>query len=364
METRVQEPSDDPRAEYARRLEIWKAQQAVYDRQHRTLGYTKLALGAVTLVLIGLSLAAKLLSVLWVLVPLVAIIVLAIVHGQLLKKRDRCLRTVRYYEQGLARLDDHWMGTGVTGERFQRAAHPYARDLDVFGVGSLFELLCLARTAVGHETLAQWLLAPAAPDQVRARQAAVADLRHRLDLREDLAVLAEGDSSLRPAEALAAWGEGKPLLASAAPRFVCAALAAAWLASLAAWIILGWGYPAVVISAVNVTLNLAYRRRVEEVVSAVENSARGVRLLSQVMARLEAEPFAAPRLVELRAALDSQGLPPSRWIARLSACWCILIPGATWLWERSTCLYRGRSRARARWRCGASRRGRPSGGGW
>jgi hypothetical protein len=317
METPVQQPSDDPRAEYARRLEIWKARQAVFDRQHRTLGYTKLALGAVTLVLIGLSLAAKLLSVLWVLVPLAAIIALAVVHGQLLKQRDRCQRTVRYYLQGMARLDDHWMGTGVAGERFQSAAHPYARDLDVFGVGSLFELLCRARTAVGQETLARWLLAPAAPGDVRSRQAAVTDLRHRLDLREDLAVLAEEAGSLTPAEALAAWGEGAPLLRPSPLRFVCAALAAAWLASLAAWLVWGWGYPAVVLSAVNVTLNLAYRRRVEEVVSAVENSARGVGLLSQVLARLEAEPFAAPRLVELRAALDSQGLPPSRWIARL-----------------------------------------------
>ena len=116
-----------------------------------------------------------------------------------------------YYQRALARIDHRWMGTGETGERFQNASHPYSRDLDLFGAGSLFELLCTARTRAGQETLAKWLLEPASPEQVRARHEAVVDLRSRLDLREDLAVLADEARSLAPAEALAAWGEGAPL---------------------------------------------------------------------------------------------------------------------------------------------------------
>ena len=49
--------------------------------------------------------------------------------------------------------------------------------LDLFGRGSLFELLSRAQTQRGEERLAAWLLAPAAADEVRARQAAVAELR-------------------------------------------------------------------------------------------------------------------------------------------------------------------------------------------
>jgi hypothetical protein len=225
---------------------------------------------------------------------------------------------VAYYEHALARIDNRWMGTGETGARFQNDSHPYSRDLDLFGVGSLFELLSTARTRVGQETLAKWLLAPASPDQVLARQAAVVQLRSRLDLREDLAILAEEVGSLEPAEVLAAWGEGEPLLASKFLRFGSAMLAGLWLASLAVWMVWGLGYPALVVSAINVSLNLAYRRRVREAVSAVESAARDLGLLASVLARLEAEQFRAPRLVELRAALQSQGWPPSRWIARLN----------------------------------------------
>jgi len=211
-----------------------------------------------------------------------------------------------------------WMGTGETGEKFLSESHPYSRDLDLFGAGSLFELLCTARTRVGQETLAKWLLEPASPQQVRARQDAVVDLRTRLDLREDLAVLTEEARSLTPAEALAAWGEGSPLLASTFLRIACAILAGLWLVSLVSWMAWGLEYPALLASIANVSLNLAYRRRVEAAVSTVESSARDLGLLASVLARLEREQFAAPRLIELRAMLQSQGLPPSRWVARLN----------------------------------------------
>jgi hypothetical protein len=318
MKNSLQEPSDDPRAEYVRRLEALRTKQALYESQHRSLGIAKLALGAVTLVVIGLALVAKVVSVLWVSAPLFAIVVLAIIHERVLKKRERCSRTVAYYERALARIDNRWMGTGETGERFQNASHPYSRDLDLFGEGSLFQLLCTARTRVGQETLANWLLAPSSPELVRSRQAAVAELRHRLDLREDLAVLAEEARSLAPAELLAAWGEGEPLLASRLLRFGSAVLAGLWLVSLATWMVWGLGYPALVVSAINVSLNLGYRRRMGKAISAVESGARDLGLLAGVLARLEGEQFAAPRLVELRAALQSQGWPPSRWIRRLN----------------------------------------------
>ena len=64
------------------------------------------------------------------------------------------------------RLDDRWIGTGATGERFSEPAHPYAEDLDLFGRGSLFELLSTARTHVGEETLAEWLRTPASIDVI------------------------------------------------------------------------------------------------------------------------------------------------------------------------------------------------------
>ena len=314
----AEERRSDPKAEYVRRREALKSKQAHYERQHHRLGISKLALGGVILVVVGLALAAKIISILWVAAPLLAIVILAVIHERVLKRRERCSRTITYYERALARMEGRWIGTGETGERFQNTSHPYSRDLDLFGAGSLFELLCAARTRAGQETLAHWLLAPATPELIRSRHAAVSELQHRLDLREDLAIVAEEARSLEPAEALAAWGEGEPLLASVPLRFVAASLAGLWLVSLVVWMVWGLAYPALLVSAVNAGFNLAYRPRAESVARAVQDAARDLGLLTGVLALLEAEQFVAPRLVELRQALQSVGWPPSRWIARLN----------------------------------------------
>jgi hypothetical protein len=309
--------SYDPRAEYLRRLQETKAREAFYERRHRILGVVNLTLGGVALVMIGLAVFARLVSILWAAAPLLALIISVIVHDRVVKTRTRCSRIAAFYERALARMDNRWMGAGETGERFQDAAHPYSRDLDLFGPGSLYQLLCSARTEAGQETLAKWLLEPSTPEVVYARHGAVRELRGRLSLREDMAVLAEEAGSLAPAEALAAWGEARPRLAFRALWLSAAILAGIWLLSVGAWIAWGWTYAVVATSLINVSVNLAYRRRVTEAAHAAESAAPGLGLLAGVLARLEAEHFTAPRLVALRAALDSEGLSPSRWIARL-----------------------------------------------
>ena len=103
----------------------------------------------------------------------------------------RAERAVNYYKHGIARIEDRWTGQGQRGHRFAETNHIYAADLDLFGKGSLFELLSVARTRMGEDTLARWLLAPAAPAEMRSRHASMMDLRERLDLREEMAVLGE-----------------------------------------------------------------------------------------------------------------------------------------------------------------------------
>ena len=82
-------------------------------------------------------------------------------------------------------------------------------------------------------------------------------------------------------------------------RFASATLGGLWLVSLATWMVRGLGYPDLVVSVINVSLNLGYRRRVGRAVSTIENSSHDLGLLAGVLARLEAEQFAVPRLVTM-----------------------------------------------------------------
>src|SRR5262249_31751428 len=139
-------------------------------------------------------------------------VVLLVVYARIRQAWYRARRAVAFYDAGLARLRDEWRGTGQQGTRFADEAHPYAADLDLFGPGSLFELLCTARTRTGADTLASWLRAGAAPGVVRERQPAVAELSRMLDLREDLALLGSDVPAGVDFDAVAAWGEGEPIL--------------------------------------------------------------------------------------------------------------------------------------------------------
>jgi len=308
----------EPRIEYTHRAESRRAESARQMERFRKVGVLRLALLVIGLVLAGAAFNG-LVAWWWLLPPAAVFLALAEVQARITQARHRCERAAALYEQGLARLDDRWAGKGETGERFLKSSHPYAEDLDLFGHGSLFELLSIARTRAGEETLADWLLAPAPPEVVRARQAAVAELRPRLDLREDLALLGEGVRSGEDAQALAAWAAAAPWHISRSMRVAAVGLALLAVATLIL-LIAGWGwFPFLIALILGRSFAFRLRAQVERVISAVDGPGRDLALLSEVLGRLERERFSSPRLVELRAALDVEGLAPSRQIAKLNS---------------------------------------------
>jgi hypothetical protein len=322
----------DPRSLYTQRLSERQAEISRRERRHRALGNWRLAAVACTLATVGLALAHTV-PVLWAALPGAAFVALVVAHERLLRKMERRKRAARFYKRGIERLDGAWAGGGEGGARYLDPAHPYARDLDLFGKGSLFELLCAARTHIGEDTLARWLLSPAAPDAVRARQEAVEELRPLLDLREELAILAEEARTGVDPVSLAAWGEAPPLLAARGRAGVWAltvagvAGAAAFLLSSAASLglvhlpdaaIVGLRDFFLVALLGNAFFLYRFHKRVGAVVQAVDEAAHELKLLSETLVRLERETFQAPLLAKLRASLDAEGDPPSKRLARLA----------------------------------------------
>ena len=323
----------DPRLIYSQLLDKRRLDLAARDQQHRVFGYLQLAAVVSALAAVGLALFHKL-SIFWVFAPAAAFATLFIIHERLLRVAEQRRRSIRYFERALDRLEGKWAGQGEAGDRFLDPAHPYARDLDLFGKGSLFELLCTARTQVGVETLAEWLLYPADPDTVRSRQLAVDDLRSQVDWREELAVVADEARSGVHATALAAWGEAAPLLASRRLRILTTALALLGVPGLVAFLayslyMLGIVHLSermavlsrdffVLVLFINGTFLFKQRRRVDLVVAAAEEAAHELKLLSEVLLRIERQSFRAPLLIALRASLDVEGEPISKRLKRLS----------------------------------------------
>lgn len=309
--------SAGPRAEYGKRIEMRRASAARLESWHRRIGNARLALFTAGAVLAWLALISHKISPWWLLVPAVLFLGLMAWHERVLRSLQRVRRAIDFYERGNARLDERWEGSGEPGERFRDPSHPYAEDLDLFGKGSLFELLCSARTYAGERMLASWLKNPAAAAEVRARQEAVEELRRNLDLREDLAVLgADVRAGVHP-DPLVQWGEGPRRFRSNGIRLAAALITLLVLAALAFWIATDrhqWFLAALL---VEMLFAFSLRRPVGDAVRASDMAGRDLALLSLVLARLERESFATARLAKLRAAFDSEGLPPSRLIAQL-----------------------------------------------
>jgi hypothetical protein len=308
----------DPRAAYTRRLAERRAAAFRAARADRWISHARLAAIVGAAVAAWLSWGRGSMSPWWLAPPAAGFLALVFVHGRVITTRGRSDRAAAFYDQGLARLDHRWAGRGDAGERFLDHAHVYGADLDLFGRGSLFELLCTARTQAGEETLAAWLLAPASPGDVRARQDAVRELRARVDLREDLALLGTDVRAGVHAGALAAWGTAAPVLRSRWIPIAAGLLAAAGVVSLSLW----WAgvvslVPFVVCLAADLTFALPLRARVLQVVGAVGAASHELAVLSHILSLLEREAFSSSRLIQLRAMLASEGVTPSRRIAAL-----------------------------------------------
>ncbi len=223
-----------PAEEYRGRLDRWREVHARSARLYRQLGNLP---GSVpesrAWCWPRLRLGAGRISAWWLMLPLAIFIVLAIVHDRVARARAVSERGIAYWERATARLEDRWIGTGSQGERFRDPKHVYADDLDLFGRGSLFELLSTCRTAAGETVLANWILAPGEREGVLARQQAVAELRPRVDLREELAVMGEEIRSAVDAKTLAGWSGRPPVRFFRGARVIAFTLACAAVATFA-----------------------------------------------------------------------------------------------------------------------------------
>lgn len=72
------------------------------------------------------------------------------------------------------------------GQEFGSEKHYYTSDLDIFGPGSLFQLMNRCATVLGNVKLAQWLNAPSAKQVILDRQTAVKELSGKNNWRLNL----------------------------------------------------------------------------------------------------------------------------------------------------------------------------------
>lgn len=292
------------------------------------------------LVLIAAAIAIAFWKAPVALAPIAIFVVLVIVHERIIRARKRAENGAAFYERGLGRIDGTWQGKGDAGTDFVDDHHPYAGDFDLFGRGSLFELISISVTSAGRARLGQWLKEPSGDaGEIASRQAAVLELRENMALREDVNVASSEVTREIESARLDQWSAMPPVMVSGAERIAAIVLPAATvplflitLPSLLARLV-GLTHPEAVLrlgSFANIpswpmlvlivaTLVLARRLhpRIEPVITAVERAEPALALLAGVLARVERETFNCERLVALHERLRGEETAASKEIERL-----------------------------------------------
>ena len=306
----------DPHGDYRNRLAQRKAARDECERRTWRVSLLRLATALLLIAILWLAFGRAAFSSWFVSIPVLIFAGLVLYHGRLIRAEHRATRAIAFYERGLERIENRWHGKGTAGTAYNEIPHLYAKDLDLFGPASLFELLCTARTRAGEDTLARWLRTPGSPAEILRRQEAVEELRNRVDLREDLALLGPDVRSTVDPEFITKWATAPLRLSSAAARMAAAILVAWTGVMLIYWAVLGGNasflYYSLIAEAV---FGLLYRRRVKEVLATVDEPARELAILGLALRRIEREAFSSARLRELQTNLAKEETRPSEEIA-------------------------------------------------
>lgn len=312
----------DVRAEYGRRIDERETAVRRIRETERLLSLVRLALFAAIIVIAWLALGPETVAAAWVFAPLAAFIPVAIIHERLVRRRSHLERSAKLYADGIDRIDGRWQGKGDSGDAHRPLAHVYADDLDIFGRGSLFELLSLTRTRRGGATLASWLTGAASEEEIATRQRESAELAPMLDFRETFLLAGEDVDRQTEASTLRDWGSAPPIDFPSGERLLAAVLVVLGIASILLaippsfrWIVSlldldpagaallrnGSLLTLVAVIAADFAFRARTRDRVERVVGAVEQHSHELALHAALLGVVARQKFESESMRNLAA---------------------------------------------------------------
>lgn len=246
---------------------------------------------------------------------LVAFAVLVAVHARVLEQVERADVARHLGELGLARLARDWstLPDIPAPPELDLDAHPYARDLDVFGHASVTKWLGRPATREGERRLWQWLLAPAGPGEIGTRQAAVGELAGKREWREALAI--EGRLAVVTASDLdrfLGWAESTGRAVPALMQEL------AILIPISTWTLFALFWFGVTDAAlfllpivIGIVLSFLFGPRMYEIFDRVDVGERVLGRYASMLSSVCQERWASPALVDLQGRMRVGGDAPA-----------------------------------------------------
>lgn len=247
-------------------------------------------------------------------------------------------------QEEINRLDGVFQGVD-SGDRFCSLQHPYAKDLDIFGVGSVFQSLDRCFTESGQRRLAHALTSVKNPEEIRAFQEAAGELAPEVDFCQRSRMLGQKNIIREEAQAdLMDWfGAEEDTSWRTRTRWMVAGANGLSLATIVAvFFSVSWHWLLLPFALNGVLLRLN-RKRARAVMEQTEKSASFLLGLSVLLSELETSTFTSVKLVSVRNALKINNIKASALVRSLAFRFSMLeyarnpyfylLANMTFLWE-------------------------------
>jgi hypothetical protein len=316
----LRQSSPAPRAAYENRLrEVTEEVRDLSQRDSRFVQFrTAIFLGALGLGILCIG-ESEHISWFWMLIPVLLFLSLLPFHQQCLRKLATAKAICRFHESRIQRLDRHFGSEIADGSEFADELHPWTQDLDVFGRGSLFQMLNECRTLPGRRHLASWMTQICEGETIRVRQARAQGLKHSLKLRESLACIPDSVNWQTAEVLLKQWVQEPP---QPIPVWVLIwssliGLAAVPVISLVMLDMLSLKYLLLMI-VLQTPAVVMTRRQIRHTAAQMDNVDSALRQFGNVIEVFEQHHVDEPAVRDLQNRFHSESETASRAIHRLS----------------------------------------------
>jgi len=252
---------------------------------------------------------------------LVAFLLVLPWHDRVIRRQRRAAALRGLNEEGIWRMDREWDLLPLPQAPAEKAGDHRARDLDLFGRASLFQLLGTVQTPAGRLRLSGWLLEPAPPAEISLRQEAVREIGPEIDFRQQIEVrtrLLEAAADVTP---FLRWAEGEPWLLHRPGLIGLTRI----LPPITVWLCFASlltefpAYPFILAVIVNLILLYRFGERLEGTFHQIEAREREFRSYAEAMEVAVSRRFDSPALQRIGATLSAEGRTAHTWMDRLGA---------------------------------------------
>lgn len=243
------------------------------------------------------------------------------IHSKLSFKRELTKAILKINEDEISYLKREKLPF-ENGIEFNDFHHPYAYDLDIFGEHSLFQNLNRTAVFIGKKTLAEKLLRLSSNEVILENQAAIDELKTKIDWRQDFEALAIVSTDSKSSyDSLIHWISFKNNSLSKVLISLSIILPALFFGFVIAYFITSKAILlsyATYIFIFNLIILGRSLKRIQSEIAKADNIDKTIKHYSLLVQKIESEKFESKKLIELQKQLVSKNASASSHLKQLS----------------------------------------------